>query len=143
VVGSSLTAVDLGGLTRVELGYAVVLAAAAAGLVLALGLAERRRSFAIIAALGARSRQLGVFVWGEAVVVAVAGLSTGAAGGWLLAHMLVKVLTGVFDPPPSQLQLPWVYVSAVAVLAVASIAVAAEGTIRAARRPAVELLRDL
>src|SRR3954447_11781276 len=42
VVGSSLTAVDLAGLTRLELGFALVLAAAATGLVLALGLAERR-----------------------------------------------------------------------------------------------------
>ncbi|MDX6352298.1 MAG: putative transport system permease protein, partial [Streptomyces sp.] len=38
VVGSSLTAVDLGGLTRVELGFALVIGAAAGGLVLALGL---------------------------------------------------------------------------------------------------------
>jgi len=36
-IGSSLTAVDLAGLTRVELGFALVLAAAAGGLVLALG----------------------------------------------------------------------------------------------------------
>ena len=43
-VGSSLTAVDLAGLTRVELAFALLLAAAAGGLVLALGLAERRRS---------------------------------------------------------------------------------------------------
>ena len=41
-VGSSLTAVDLAGLTTVELGFALVLAAAAGGLVLFLGLAERR-----------------------------------------------------------------------------------------------------
>src|SRR5207253_278864 len=58
VVGSSLTAVDLRGLTRVELGYAVVLAAAATGLVLGMGFAARRRSFAIIAALGARPSQI-------------------------------------------------------------------------------------
>ena len=57
--GSSLTAVDLAGLTRVELGFALVLAAAAAGLVLGLGLAERRRTFAIATALGATGRQLG------------------------------------------------------------------------------------
>jgi len=43
IIGSSLTAVDLGGLTRVELGFALVLAAASSGLVLALGMAERRR----------------------------------------------------------------------------------------------------
>ena len=49
----SLTAVDLAGLTTVELTLALVLVAAAGGLVLALGLAEHRRSLAIAAALGA------------------------------------------------------------------------------------------
>nr|MDQ6928829.1 ABC transporter permease [Actinomycetota bacterium] len=60
VVGSSLTAVDLAGLTRVELAYAVVLAIAATGLVLGLGISQRRRSFAIITALGAKPKQLAV-----------------------------------------------------------------------------------
>src|SRR5205807_359843 len=44
VVGSSLTAVDLNGLTRVELGFALVFAAASTGLLLALGVVERRRT---------------------------------------------------------------------------------------------------
>jgi putative ABC transport system permease protein len=44
-VGSSRTSVDLAALTRVELGFALVLAAAAGGLVSFLGLTERRRSF--------------------------------------------------------------------------------------------------
>ena len=57
-IGASLTAVELAGLTRVELGFALVLAAAATGLVLWLGLNERRRTFAIAAALGANRRQL-------------------------------------------------------------------------------------
>ena len=48
LVGSSLTAVDLAGLTQVELGFALVLAAAATGLALWLGLYERRRTFAIV-----------------------------------------------------------------------------------------------
>ena len=106
LVGSSLTAVDLAGLTRVELGFALLLAAAATGLVLALGLAERRRTFAIASALGATPRQLGGFVWAEAAVVTVGGLLAGTVGGWALSHMLVKVLTGVFDPPPATLAVP-------------------------------------
>lgn len=73
VVGSSLTAVDLAGLTRVELGFALVIGAAAGGLVLALGLAERRRTLALASVLGARGRQLSGFVWSEAALVAVAG----------------------------------------------------------------------
>jgi hypothetical protein len=40
---SGLTALDLSGLTRLELAFAFLLAAAASGLALALGLVERRR----------------------------------------------------------------------------------------------------
>ena len=65
-VGSSLTSVDLAGLTSVELAFALVLAAAAGGLVFALGLSERRRSFAIASALGASHRQLRGLVLAEA-----------------------------------------------------------------------------
>ncbi|MDQ1737483.1 MAG: putative transport system permease protein, partial [Pseudonocardiales bacterium] len=102
-VGSSLTAVDLVGLTRVELTFALLIAVSAAGLVLALGLAERRRSLAIITALGARPKQLRAFIASETLVLGVGGLIFGAMTGWLLARMLVKVLTGVFDPPPTVL----------------------------------------
>ena len=125
VIGSSLTSVDLAGLTKVELGFAVVLAAAATGLTLALGLAGRRRSFAIISALGARRRQLAAFVWAEALIMVVGGLALGAVGGWVISVMLMKVLTGVFDPPPSHLAVPWLYLAAV--FAVSTIAVAIGG----------------
>jgi len=72
-IGSSLTAVDLRGLTKVELTFALVLAVAAAGLVLAVGQAERRADLATVAALGATPRQLGAFVRSEAVVVVALG----------------------------------------------------------------------
>src|SRR5205807_6460941 len=42
LVGSSLTAVDLAGLTRIELGFSFLLIIVTAGLVLALGVHERR-----------------------------------------------------------------------------------------------------
>jgi putative ABC transport system permease protein len=143
VVGSSLTAVDLTGLTRLELAFALVLAAAASGLVLALGLAERRRTFAIAGALGARPRQLAAFVWAEAAVVTGGGLAAGAAAGWLLSTMLVKVLTGVFDPPPSSLAVPWAYLTAMAAVALAAVAAAAGGAVRSAHRATVVSLREL
>jgi len=143
VFGSSLTAVDLAGLTRVELGFALVLAAAATGLVLALGLAERRRTFAIAGALGARPRQLGAFVWTEAATTAVGGLLAGAAAGWALSEMLVKVLTGVFNPAPSHLAVPWGYLGTVIGTAGAAIALAATLAALGARRPAIRTLRDL
>jgi putative ABC transport system permease protein len=143
VVGSSLTAVDLAGLTRLELGFALVLAAAATGLVLALGLAERRRTLAIAGALGARPRQLAAFVWAEAVLVTAGGLTAGVIGGWLLSAMLVKVLTGVFDPPPAALSVPWAYLVLMAAVALTAVATAAGGAVRAAQRATLRTLREL
>lgn len=142
VIGSSLTAVDLNGLTQVELGFALALAAAATGLTLWLGLNERRRTFAIASALGASRRQLGGFVWSEAAVVTAAGLATGMATSWALSVMLVKVLHGVFDPAPESLAVPWSYLTVVVASAVLSTAIAGAAAIRSARAPNVELLRS-
>ncbi|MFF2511123.1 ABC transporter permease [Streptomyces sp. NPDC058086] len=143
-VGTSLTSVDLAGLTRIELAFAVLLAAGAGGLVLALGLAERRRTFAIATVLGAGPRQLRGMVLTEAILLTVGGLAGGALIGWALSEMLVKVLTGVFDPPPASLAVPGGYLTLTALAAAAAVLVAAlNGVRRAAGRPAVEELRDL
>ena len=143
IIGSSLTAVDLDGLTRVELGFALALAAAATGLTLWLGLAERRRTFAIATALGANRRQLGGFVWAEAGVMTLIGLTSGSAVAWILSNMLVKVLRGVFDPAPASLAVPWSYLGVVLVVATVSTAVAGLAAIQSARKPHIEMLRDL
>lgn len=143
VVGSNLTAVELSGLTKVELAFALVLAAAATGLVLGSGFAERRRTFAIASALGARRRQLGGFVWSESAFVSGGGLVLGGLIAAALATMLVKVLTGVFDPPPDTVAVPWGYLLALAALCVAATATAGLLVLRALRRPAIEELRDL
>ena len=143
VVGSNLTAVELSGLTKVELAFALILAAAASGLTLGLGLAERRRTFAIAAALGARARQLGGFVWSESAFITGAGVVLGAIIAVAITRMLVKVLTGVFDPPPDALAVPWGYLLAVLALVAGTVAIAGTLTLRTLRRPPIEELRDL
>jgi len=140
---SGLTAIDLAGLTNLELVFALLLAACASGLVLALGLAERRRTFAIASALGAKPRQLGGFVWSEAAFVAIGGLALGALSGWWIALVIVKILTGVFDPPPERLSVPWTYLAGLLVAVGAAIAMAGVGMLRSTRRPAMAILRDL
>jgi putative ABC transport system permease protein len=143
VVGSSLTAVDLRGLTTIELTYALVLAVAATGLLLALGFTERRRTFALASVLGARTRQLGAFVWTEVAVVGVGAAVLGGVIGWTLSYMLVKVLSGVFDPPPAAFTVPWTYLVLVAGLALAALLAAGAAAIRSVRRPPLTVLRDL
>jgi putative ABC transport system permease protein len=141
LIGSSLTAVDLAGLTRLELAFALMMVGAAAGLVLWLGLSDRQRSFAILTALGAKSRQLGAFVWGEAALLLATGTVVGLASGAAVAFVLVRLLTGVFDPPPEALSMPWLYLSSLLVVAVLTVAAVASAATRSARVAVVEKLR--
>jgi putative ABC transport system permease protein len=143
LIAGSLTSVELAGLTRVELAYALVLIAAATGLLLWLGVAERRRMFAIAAALGARQRQLGGFVWTETAFVTLGGLALGAAGASWLTWMLVRLLTGVFDPPPTSPAVPYGYLAALALVTIVAVSAASASALRTLRRPVLEGLRDL
>jgi putative ABC transport system permease protein len=140
-VGSSLTGVDLAGLTRLELGFGLALAVAAAGLVLAVDLAERRRTFTILSVLRARPRHLAGYVAAEACVVTLPALALGAAGGAGLARVLVAILSGVFDPPPDRLALPWAYLGVVVLVVLGAAAATVTALVVATRRPALTLLR--
>ncbi len=53
------------------------------------------------------------------------------------------MLTGVFDPPPDVLTIPWGYLLAVGLAVVATVLAAGTLALRALRRPAIEELRDL
>jgi len=143
MINSSLTAVSLHGLTRIELAFAIILAAAGSGLVLALGLDDRRRTLAIAASLGAKSRQLGSFVWSEAGVILLGGLVGGYLLGWGVAHMLIKLLTHVFDPPPQHATIPWVYLAVLTVVTIAAIAIAGRSITRTSQREILQTIRRL
>lgn len=140
---SSIAAVSLRGLTQVELLFAVGLAAAGSGLVLALGLEDRRRTLAIVAALGARRWQLGAFVWSEAIVMLGGGGIAGAALGWGVARVLVKLLTGVFDPPPERFVMPWAYLAMVALATAGTVLIGGQIVTRLAGRSVLETIRRL
>lgn len=142
-ISSGLTAVNLHGLTRLELIFAVLLVMGATGLILSLGLSERRRNFAILEALGATSSQLGAFIWSEGWLVLLGGGSIGTLLGFSVAQMLIKVLTGVFDPPPEQFTLPWRYILVLAAVAIASTVLVIMAMKRISRRPVVEELRNI
>lgn len=142
LIGSSLTAVDLSGLTKIELTFALAMAVAAAGLMLGLGFVDRRRSFAILSAIGAKPRQIAAFLWSEGLLVALGGVVFGVFTGLTMAWMLVKLLTGVFDPPPEALAFPVVYLVLLLALLLLSIAVAVILVTRAGRTREAELLRE-
>ena len=81
--------------------FGLLLSAASGGLILALGLAERRRSFAIANELGATRRQLRSFVLAEDAIFIICGLAGEAALGWLLSR---RLLAG--NPLSAGLQVP-------------------------------------
>jgi len=102
-----------------------------------------RRTFAILSALGAKPRQLGAFIWSEALLQFAAGTLVGTSIGFAPAWMLVKLLTGAFDPPPESLGVPWTYVGTLIGVALVSVAVAALGALRETRIPAVLRMREI
>jgi putative ABC transport system permease protein len=140
-ISSSLTAVDLHGLTRLELALALILVTGATGLILALGLTERKRAFTILAALGAKKKQLGAFLWSEGLFILLGGGSTGILLGFGIAWTLVRVLSGVFDPSPEFLSIPWGYLATMTVVAVWSTSLAIMGIQRSLPHSVVEELR--
>jgi putative ABC transport system permease protein len=140
---TSITTVDLRGISRIEEAFTIVLAAAAMWLFVTLGVSERRRELATMAAIGAPLRIVRGFVQSEAGLVAVAGLVLAAGLGLLLSEMLVAMLRHVFDPPPDHLAVPWRFLAGLAAAAIAGMVVALLVASRALRRlPLGEVLRE-
>jgi putative ABC transport system permease protein len=140
---SGLAATDLTGLSRIELGFGVLMALACSGLALFGGIIERRRALVLLAALGASARQRGRFLSGEAQGLVVCGAAGGLVIGATIAYMLVKVLTGIFDPPPAGASIPWAFLSGMVVVVVVVSAVVVSLSGRLAARAGPSELRDL
>jgi putative ABC transport system permease protein len=140
---SSITTVDLRGISRIEEAFALVLAAAAMALFLTVALAERRYELATMTALGASLRRAGAFLWSEAALVLLAALALSAVLGWLLAEMLVAMLQHVFDPPPDRLAVPWIFLGGLAGAALAGcLAAVAVAAVQIRRLPLGAILRE-
>ena len=123
LIGSSLTAVTCAVLTRLELGYAILLVAFAAGLILALGVVDRRRSFAIMWAIGAKPHQIRAFIRAEALVIFLGGAMLGAIRLDRRSDAGQAPDRGI-RPPPDQLTVPWIYLTILFAAAAVSIALA-------------------
>jgi putative ABC transport system permease protein len=57
--------------------------------------------------------------------------------------VLVKALTGVFDPPPGSLTVPWVYLFATGAATIITIGAVSLATARLASRSPAQALREL
>jgi putative ABC transport system permease protein len=140
---SSITTVDLTGISRIEEAFVILLAAGAMALFVALGISERRQELATMASLGAPLREIGAFIWSEAALVLGAGLLLAAGLGLLLSMMLVAMLQHVFDPPPDHLAIPWGFLAGLGAAAIVAAVLATALAARNLRRlPLGAVLRE-
>jgi putative ABC transport system permease protein len=140
---SSITTVDLTGISHLEEAFAVLLAVAAMWLFVSLLVEERRHEFATMAALGASLRDIGGFVRSEALAVLGAAVVLAAGLGWLMAEMLVAMLQHVFDPPPDSLAVPWGFIALLGLGAIAGAVLAsAVAAVSLRRLPLGATLRE-
>jgi len=142
-LANSITSVDLGNLVALDLGFAVLIAAAGVSLFLVAGLVERRRELATLVAIGAEPAHVRASIAGETLVIVGAGVAAGLVTGVLVGLALLQILAGVFDPPPSAPAVPAAGVVVVVVVVCLVAAFAALLADRGASRlSVVEALRE-
>ena len=96
-----------------------------------------------MASLGAPLREIGAFLWSEAMLVLGSGILLAAGLGWLASKMLVAMLQHVFDPPPDALAIPWGFLAGLGGAAVLAAAVAtALAALELRRLPLGAVLRE-
>jgi putative ABC transport system permease protein len=140
---SSITTVNLRGISRIEESFVLVLATFAMTLQLTVAVGERRLELATMSALGASLRRVSGFLWSEAALVLAAATALAALLGWLLAEMLVAMLRHVFDPPPDRLAIPWAFLATLAAAAaVGALAASVIGATEIRRLPLGAILRE-
>jgi putative ABC transport system permease protein len=140
---SSITTVNLRGISRIEEAFVLALAGAAMALFVSVGLSERRTELATMVALGASLRRAAAFLWSEAALVLAAGIALAGLLGWLLAEMLVAMLQHVFDPPPDRLAVPWMFLGGLTAAAVVGgITAAGLAALQIRRLPLGSILRE-
>ncbi len=140
---SSITTVGLRGISRIEEGFALLLAAGALILYSVLAFAERRQELATMAALGKKPRSIATFIWTEIALIVVVAAALASVLGWLLAEMLIAMMQHAFDPPPDHLAIPWGFLGALTLVVAAGAGLAAIVAERSvARMPLGAVLRE-
>ena len=97
---SSLTAINVNGLVRLNTFYALVTSVTAIAIFVFGLLVHRRGEFVALRALGMASREVRTLVIVEAAVVTLCGLAAGLLVGSLTALLSIGVLRGLFVLDP-------------------------------------------
>jgi ABC-type antimicrobial peptide transport system permease subunit len=117
-------------------GIALLIAVVGVAGVLAFSVSARTREFGVRLAVGSSPRRLLARVVFEGAIIAMIGVATGAAGGFLLARVAARFL--------AQIQLPGAVpvVGATAVLIAAAVVASLTPAARAARVDVLQALRS-
>jgi putative ABC transport system permease protein len=143
ITATGLVALDLRGLSALNLAFGLLGALWTVGLLLSVGFSERRRQFAILRAVGAKARHVAAFVVAEAGSVVAIGIVAGLVLGGTVGWILVRVLHGVFDPPPAHPVVPWAYLGALLAAITAGVGCVVAFVLRYSARLGPQALRDL
>lgn len=120
----SLTALSLGGLSRLETASGALIAALGVGVLGAFTILERRRESAVLQMIGATTRQR---LWPaavEGIVAATGSVVTGVPVGIALATVSVRVLGLFFTLPPPLVVVPVAQLALLTALVLAASALA-------------------
>jgi putative ABC transport system permease protein len=140
---STLAALNLDGLGRLEIAFTVLMSALGVGIFVFGLLLQRRKEHVTLRALGLRGRSLRTLVLGEAGLVAVIALLVGTGVGLLMALMSVQILQSVFTIAPRSIAIPLAELALLAGLTLLLAVLASALAARMLRRaPLVELLRE-
>ncbi len=130
----SLTALNLGGLKRIEAIGAALIAAIGLAVLGAFVVFERRREFAVLEAVGADTSQVITGPAQEGIVAVVASLVIGLPLGLVLGMLVVRVLGLFFTLPPPVLSVPGGTLAGFVALMVVTSAAALGGALVAVTR---------
>ncbi|MDQ6748885.1 MAG: FtsX-like permease family protein [Candidatus Dormibacteraeota bacterium] len=140
---SSLAALNLNGLGRLESAYTVMMSALGIAIFVFGLLLQRRKEHVTMRALGMRMRQLQTLVLGEAGAVTGLSLVIGTGVGVGMSVMFVQILTPLFTVPPQGLTVPFGPLGLLALLVTAATGLSSLVAGVVLRRTAlVELLRE-
>ncbi|MBJ7608066.1 MAG: FtsX-like permease family protein [Candidatus Dormibacteraeota bacterium] len=103
---STLSALNIDGLARLEGLYTVLLSALGIAIFVFGLLLRRRKEHITLRALGMRMRQLVALIVAEALLVAVASIVLGALVGTAMALIFVQILRPLFTIPPTGVTVP-------------------------------------
>ncbi|HSD48608.1 MAG TPA: FtsX-like permease family protein, partial [Actinomycetota bacterium] len=103
---SSLTAVNVNGLVRLNAFYVLLMSATAIAIFVFGLMLQRRGEYVALRAQGLRSGELRALVLLEAAVVTICGLAAGLAVGVLTAFLSIRILRGLFVLDPRMTAAP-------------------------------------